>query len=121
MSNKPELSPASEWKLDHNFVDADEEVIDCGEVSCQLGSYLIQRTELEDGSSELHSPACTTCEFAANLDEVFNDAEPRFTEGAPECFKREQHSVLTRKVSPPIDMIRTHRPDTAEIIDSYVS
>lgn len=105
------------WELDHEFEDADGVPIGCGRADCKLGSYVIERTSY--GTS--YAPACTTCGFTGDLDNVFNPDEPRYEPGAPEDYKRGAARVLATDPDSPIDAIQTGRPDTAAMIDTYAA
>ena len=124
-SSKQELNmvdrteaPRDQWELEYCFTDESGERITCDRDTCELGSYIVGRTI----SSVSYSPACTTCEFSGGLDAVFNEAEPKFKEGAPEDFKVGAARALTRDPGSPLETaIRIGRPDTAAMIDQYAA
>ena len=84
------MTNRSNWELDYTYADENDRPIKCDNRACALGCYIIER--LAHGTSR--APACTTCEFSADLTEVFDPKEPRYEPGAPEDFKLGAARVL---------------------------
>lgn len=109
------LNP-DQWEFDHSFEDSEGNPIHCERDICKLGSYILERSSR---GGILYGPACVTCEFTADLGDVFNEDEPRYEPGAPEDFKYGASLVLTRGTTSPLHAIEIGRPETAVMIRRY--
>lgn len=105
-----------QWQFNFDFLDGDKQPIKCDRSDCTIGSYILEisNTGISTG------PACATCEFKADLGDVFNPDEPRYKPGAPEDYKTAAARILLNKYThSPVNGIRLGRPDTWAMIDAY--
>lgn len=111
--------PTEQWKLKFTL---DEGVEACGQDDCTLGLYNLE-TKREPGMRmDSFSPACTTCEFAGGLGDVFNPDDQSYIEGAPECYKRAAAFIISQESGRlTLTLLRAARPDTADMIISYAN
>jgi len=110
--------PPNEWTLDKPYK-VGRKRITCGDINCAIGFYVVEKTAGDGFTGIEYAPACPTCEFSGALGDVFNDQEPRFIPGAPECFKRAAALIMSQNSV--MEAIRIGRPDTAALIDQYAA
>ena len=116
MSYREDIGGPETWNYEQPFINGEGKPILCDREGCRLGTYIVP----EVGGAAVF-PACTNCEFAASLGDVFNEAEPRFVPDAPEDFKVGAARVFDRNVDAArlAEVIRQGRPDTWEMIKDY--